>query len=108
MSTSSPSPINPKPGKTSFIANPSQSTAELIPDMVFRVSISPSSVTLRWLKGVDEVLWDSFCGMMRRKLTGNVAAVKSKIQAETSGGKKDESPRTEPAKENSEKMEEGE
>jgi len=35
-------------------------------------------VKLRWLKGTDTVLWDSFCGMMRRKLTGNPAKQKEK------------------------------
>jgi len=53
-----------------------------VPEMVFRVSISPDLVKLRWLKGVDDVLWDSFCGMMRRKLTGNVATTKAKGQDE--------------------------
>lgn len=69
---------NPKPGETSSVATPSPSSAELLPEMVFRVSIFTGSVTLHWLKGVDEVLWDSFCGMMRRKLTGNVATAKNK------------------------------
>ena len=27
-------------------------------------------VTVRWLKGVDVVLFDSFCGMLKRKLEG--------------------------------------
>jgi 23S rRNA (adenine1618-N6)-methyltransferase len=64
-------------------------TAEMEPEMVFRVSISDSLVTLRWLKGVDEVLWDSFCGMMRRKLTDNAPTVKKKTKVKGSGGNKD-------------------
>jgi 23S rRNA (adenine1618-N6)-methyltransferase len=97
MSTSLSSD-NSKVAETNFAATPSSSSAELIPEMVFRVSISTGSVTLRWLKGVDEVLWDSFCGMMRRKLTGNVATLKSNNQAEANGGKIDQGLGTEPAK----------
>lgn len=29
---------------------------------------SGSRVTIRWLKGHDSVLFESFCGMMKRKL----------------------------------------
>ncbi len=29
---------------------------------------SGSSVSIRWLKGFDPVLYESFCGMMKRKL----------------------------------------
>jgi hypothetical protein len=98
MSTTTP-PTNSTPGEANLIAEHSNGTVEPTPDMAFRVVISRSSVTLRWLKGIDEVLWDSFCGMMRRKLTGNVAAVNSKGQGATVGRKKDDGPLIDSAKE---------
>jgi hypothetical protein len=106
MSTTTP-PTNSKPGEANPIAKSSTGTVEPTPDMAFRVVISRNSVTLRWLKGVDEVLWDSFCGMMRRKLTGNVAAVNNKGQGAAIGRKKDDSPLIDSAKEATGLMEEG-
>ncbi|KAE9964481.1 hypothetical protein BLS_008286 [Venturia inaequalis] len=74
MSTTESSANSAKTAAT--MSSPMTSTDEAIPEMVFRVSISTAedTVHLRWLKGVDSVLWDSFCGMMRRKLTDNIAA----------------------------------
>lgn len=72
------------------ISSPLPSTDAAIPEMVFRVSITENKVTLRWLKGLDSILWDSFCGMMRRQLTGNVAMFKTPDQGEVLGEEKDE------------------
>ncbi|QDS72326.1 hypothetical protein FKW77_007761 [Venturia effusa] len=50
------------------LASPIQNTNASVSEMVVRVSIAKDSVKLRWLKGIDNVLWESFRGMMRRKL----------------------------------------
>lgn len=40
--------------------------------LVVRITLSPESeVRLRWLKGTDAVLYESFCGMMKRALLSN-------------------------------------
>ncbi|KAF3942232.1 hypothetical protein ABW19_dt0201112 [Dactylella cylindrospora] len=36
-----------------------------------------SYVLLRWTKGVDQVLWESFCGMMRRKVIEELGKLKT-------------------------------
>lgn len=89
MSAETPSSSNPVPNEKN-VTDLSRSTAAMEPEMIFRVSISDDLVSLRWLKGVDDVLWDSFCGMMRRKLTDNVPTVKKKTKGKGIGGIKDE------------------
>lgn len=105
LSTTEPSTNSAK--TTASVSSPLPSTEEPVQEMVFRISIADGSVTLRWLKGVNDVLWDSFCGMMRRKLTGNVATVKKVIQEIELGGKKDESSGKDTWKEKENEIEEG-
>lgn len=95
VSTSEPS-SNPTVGVSKSVACLLPSSEQSIPEMVFRVSVATGLVTLRWLKGVDEVLWDSFCGMMRRKLTGNIANLRKKEEGKANGEVKDEVSGTDP------------
>jgi 23S rRNA (adenine1618-N6)-methyltransferase len=37
--------------------------------LAVKISISDSKVDVRWLKGVDTILFESFCGMLKRELT---------------------------------------
>lgn len=105
MSTTEPSTNPAKTAASVFIPLPS--TGEPVPEMVFRISIAEGAVTLRWLKGIDDVLWDSFCGMMVRQLTGNVAKVKKSVPDKASGGKADEGLGADPWKDQKTEMEEG-
>ncbi len=42
----------------------------------FKVQVEPipqqpnAKVTIRWIKGHDQVLFESFCGMLKRKVEG--------------------------------------
>ncbi len=38
------------------------------PVLTVSITIHPDSVTVRWLKGSDTVLYESFCGMLRRSV----------------------------------------
>lgn len=45
----------------------------------FRIDLSLQAdhsvdVVVRWIKGSDQVLFESFCGMLKRKLTEEVEA----------------------------------
>lgn len=45
----------------------------------FRIDLSLQAdhsvdVVVRWIKGSDQVLFESFCGMLKRKLTEEVGA----------------------------------
>jgi 23S rRNA (adenine1618-N6)-methyltransferase len=37
--------------------------------LAVKISIHESKVDVRWLKGVDTILFESFCGMLKRELT---------------------------------------
>lgn len=76
MRASAPESSHNSAKTAASISSPLPSTDEAIPEMVFRASITEGKVAPRWLKGLDSVLWDSFCGRMRRKLTDSVAMVK--------------------------------
>ncbi|TID20629.1 DUF890 domain protein [Venturia nashicola] len=67
MSTTEPSSKSAKTAPS--ISSPMPSTDEAIAEMVFRVSIAEGVVTLRLLKSLNTLLWESFCTMMRSKVT---------------------------------------
>ena len=46
------------------------------PDFVFKVKLQRHDngnveVQVRWLQGVDSVLFESFCGMLKRQMTAS-------------------------------------
>jgi U6 snRNA m6A methyltransferase len=34
-----------------------------------KIALSPEGISIRWLQGLDYVLFESFCGMLKRSLT---------------------------------------
>jgi 23S rRNA (adenine1618-N6)-methyltransferase len=58
--------------------------------LAVKITCSPNRVDIRWLRGTDFTLWESFCGMLKRALGA---------REQGGGGKRG-------AKANAEKMEE--
>lgn len=39
--------------------------------LVVRISLQPQKVDIHWLKGSDSIMFESFCGMLKRRLINN-------------------------------------
>ncbi len=40
--------------------------------LAFKISVQKDAVVIRWLRGKDSVLFESFCGMVKRTLSGKI------------------------------------
>lgn len=54
--------------KPKLYAEMLQSTSQKSPQLVLKITVAFDRVTARWMKGDDQVLFESFCGMLKRKL----------------------------------------
>jgi 23S rRNA (adenine1618-N6)-methyltransferase len=47
----------------------SMDTDSEVAALALKISIHEEKVEVRWLKGIDSVMFESFCGMLKRELT---------------------------------------
>ena len=47
-----------------------QGEKQLIVALAFRISVSEDKVVVEWVRGRDQVLWESFCGVVHRWVRG--------------------------------------
>jgi 23S rRNA (adenine1618-N6)-methyltransferase len=42
-----------------------------------KISVSPEKILIRWIKGFDSVLFESFCGMLKRNIVSSARSSQS-------------------------------